>query len=211
MPDRDIYDRHVERGWQTAARRVYQGDWELAVPSLLGSLKRVVKRDGCRGIDRIAAIVVTAVCSPDLTGRRRAAEPALARVERDNLSTPTDIATAAARRIIADPGQFMPIPLDPSAKEQSLAIATAAILVEVAMTKISPPCLTGEILEKDGVPSGVVIAHRQRARGLLAEAPDLLKLARAVLQQPDGKPIKLPRVRIAKPPQEVLIERPISA
>lgn len=35
MPDRDIYDRGVERGWQTAARRVDQGDADELIGSSL--------------------------------------------------------------------------------------------------------------------------------------------------------------------------------
>jgi hypothetical protein len=48
MPDGDVYDRHVDRGWQTAARRVFESDYdELALPSLLRALDRM-SNSACR-------------------------------------------------------------------------------------------------------------------------------------------------------------------
>jgi hypothetical protein len=212
MPDRDVYDRNVARGWQTAARRVYQGDDdELTLRSLLYSLGRVLKDGGCPGIDEIAAIVAQAVASPDPLVTRREAHAQMERVRRASGSTRTEVAGEVARRVLVDPGAVFPTLADGHDQERAKLGVAASILAELAIKKISPAAVTHELVEVERVPIEAVLARRRNAQGLLAGAPQLTKLAREVLAQPDGRLVKAPRVKTPKPSQEALVHIAISA
>ena len=212
MPDRDIYDRNIERGWQTAARHVYEGDEdELTLPSLLRALGRTLKDGGCPGIDTIASITATAVGSADPRGGRREVNAQLEQVRRASGNARTEIAVDVAGRILADPEALFPTLAARRYRDRAKLVVAEAILVELAIRKSSHPALTHELVEKEHKPIGLVLARRQHARDLLASAPQINKLAREVLGCPEGQTVKVPRVKTPKPTQEDLTFRAISA
>ncbi len=212
MPDRDVYDRNIERGWQTAARRVYEGDEDtLILASLLRALGLALKDGGCPGIDTIASIVATTVGSADPRGGRKEAVAQLERVRRLTGTSRTELAVDCARRILSDPDALFSELADRIDPERAKLIVAEAILVEMAKLKISCHGLMHEMVEKEHKPIGLVLARRQHALDLLAQSPQITKLAREVLRCPEGQTVKVPRVKTPKPAQEDLVYMAISS
>lgn len=211
MPDRDVYDRNIERGWQTAARRVYEGaDDELTLPSLVRALGRTLKDSGCPGIDMIASIAATAVGSADPRNERREVSAQLELVRRENGSARTEIAVDVARRILVDADELFPNLADRQDPNRVTLVVAEAIVVELAIQKISNLALTRELVEKEHKTIDLVLATRQHARNLLAGAPQITKLAQQVLDCPEGQMVKVPRLKTPKPSQEDLVVMAIS-
>ena len=211
MPDRDVYDRNIERGWQTAARHVYEGDEdELTLSSLLWDLGRTLKYGGCPEIDTVARIVATAIGSADPCSGRRDVSARLEKVRRASGNARTEIAVDGARRILADPKALFPTLADRQDPNRARLVAKE-ILLDLVIRKISSPALTHELVEKEHKSIGLVLTRRQHARALLASAPQLTKLAQEVLGCPEGQTVKVPRVKTPKPAQEDLVFMAISS
>ena len=212
MPDRDVYDRNVDRGWQTPSRHVYGGsDDDLTLPSLLRALGRTLKNGGCPGVDTVASIVAEAVGSAEPRLARREVGAQLEQVRRACGSARTEIAVVIARRILAEPDVLFPTPADCLDRDRVKEIVAKEILVELAIRKISTSALTHELVEKENKSIGHVLARRQHARELLTSAPQITGLAREVLASPEGQTIKIPRVKTPKPAQEEILVMAISS
>jgi len=214
MPDGDVYDRNVDRWWQTAARRVFESDNdELALPSLIRALGRMMKFGGCPGIDAVVAITADTVCSPDVGAARREATARLERVRRESGSDRTTVVVEAARGLLADAEALQlgdPRHCDPAVVRLRIA---ERLLVELATMKFSPGKLiqVQEQVENRGVTIELYRRRAERARSLLASSPELARLASQVVARPSGVGIKAPRPKMPKPSQEALVHMAISS
>jgi hypothetical protein len=212
MPDGDVYDRHVDRGWQTAARRVFESDDdELALPSLLRALGRMLKDGGCPGIDAVVEIPTEALGSPGGGAVRREARAQLERVRREAASDRTNVVIDAALRLLAEPeslGLGDLIRQNTDAVRQKIA---EQLLVELAARKFSPGVLLQDQVVNRGVGIEVYRRRAERGRSLLASSPELSRLACQVMAHPNGVGIRAPRPKSPKPSQEALVHMPISS
>jgi hypothetical protein len=212
MPDGDVYDRKVDRGWQTAARRVFESDAdELTLASLIRSLGRMMKGGGCPRIDEVVTITADALGSPEVSTTRREARTQLDRVRREACNDRTTVVVEAAKRLLADPyGLDLPDPnrRDPDAVHLKIA---QWLMVELATRKFAPGALMQEQVENRGVPIEVFRRRRERARSVLASSPELARLTSQMLAHPNGMGIKAPRSKTPKPAQELLLNMAISS
>lgn len=210
MPDGDVYDRNIDRWWQTAARRVFESDGnELAPPALLRALGRMMKDGGCPGFDVIVAITADAICSEDVSAVRREASTRLECVRRSARNDRTTVAVEAARRLLAAPDVLELA--DPSRRPNVVRQEIAErFLIDLAEKKYSAGVLLRELVEIRGVSIDDYRRRAERARSLLASSPELSRLASQVLTCPTGAGIKEPRPKTPKPSQEVLVHMALS-
>src|SRR5687768_1986354 len=100
MPDRDVFDRNVRRGWQTAARLALSFDDEPnSLSSVIRALGNDIKKEGLPGFDQIVSAL--ARCNSDMDAL--AMHDALERIRSDFLCTSTEEAVAAAKRLLWSP------------------------------------------------------------------------------------------------------------
>lgn len=198
MPDQDIYNRHIPKNWQTAARVAFTSqDDEFITQTLLRALGNEVKQGGCPGIDEIAATVADFVASPnaatcDEISRR------LERINRRYANERTALAQEAARKILLDTdNSHSGTPLVLGEGRISLAISKA-FLIELAMSKISSPKLAASLSKKRELSTYLYMQRQQRVGHLLATSPEIELLAQRLLDAPEGRGIKAPRVTITK-------------
>lgn len=196
MPDRDVFSRHVPRGWQTAARICYSGlDDAVTMVKLMRALGKNVKQGGCPGIDEIPNIVADAIGSPH-TAPHEGARRRLDQVNRKYVNARTEVAVESARALLAfaetqDQSTSGSVDL-----EQIRLDVGTRFLIEFAMRQISSPSLLAALGETDDVPVAVYLQGQQRARKLLTDSPEVGTLARQLLSSPEGDRATTPRMTI---------------
>lgn len=198
MPDQDIYNRHIPKNWQTAARIAFTSrDDELVTQTLLRALGKEVKLGGCPGIDEIAATVADFVSSPDAP-THDAISRRLERISRRYGNERTAIAQEAARKFLLDTASVHSgTTLALSKGQVSLAISKA-FLIELAISKISSPKLAASLLENGELSTYQYVQRQHHVGHLLATSPVIELLAHRLLEAPEGQGIKTPRVTITK-------------
>lgn len=204
MPDQDIYNRHVPKGWQTAARIAFTSrDDQFTTQMLLRALGEEVNQGGCPGIHEIAAIVADVVASPnaspyeEISGR-------LDRIVRRHAKERTYLAREAARKIVLD-FAISPFstPLVLNDGRVDLAVSKA-LLVELAISKVSPPALAAELKITREVSTYEFVQRQERMGDLLSKSPEIENLAQRLLDAPQGHGLRAPRVTITKMSAEEL-------
>jgi len=200
MPDGDVYSRNVERGWQTASKYAFVCDDEKqVVAKLSGALSRTLKASGCPGIGGIAAIVATTLETPDPRAERGEAYAALRRIGSECGNTLTELAITAARRIIENPDDAVPLPEDRRAEERVRTLVAERALVGIAEAKAFSGGLLHALMGREGASRETLVRRRDRSLVNLAASPELARLAQQLLFDPEGGRITTPRSRIPKP------------
>lgn len=210
MPDRDIYNRHVPRGWQTAARFVFTGqDADVTRAKLLRALGKDVQQNGLPGIDAIASIVAAAVTASNSTIVREALFQ-LEQVCFRHASDRTVLAVKTARRILLNPSAELSELAnlrDPS----QVALRTVRLcLIDLVVKALSPPSLTAELVETRDLSFRDYRTRLSRVKSLLEDDPQLDLLASRLRSSPGGEGIKAPRIVDPKLTPEELISLPLT-
>lgn len=196
MPDRDVFSRHIPRGWQAAARIAHSGlDDVVCTVKLMRALGNDTKRGGCPGINEIADIVADAFGSPD-TGLHEGASRRLDQVNRNHMNDRTEVAVETARTMLAFDKSHDPSASGVADLEQVRLNVATRYLIGFAMRQISSPSLLSSLGETSDVPVAVYLARQQSARKLLADSPELETLARQLLSSPEGGRARTPRLSI---------------
>lgn len=209
MPDRDVFNRNVERGWQAASRELFLSDGEgQAVPKLMRGISGCLKHGGCPGIDAVAAVVVTAMRSADPRAMRGEAVVELRRIAMRCGNTLTDIAITVARQLLENPEAAFPVPADRNDMDRVKAVVAERTLVEIARAKACSGGLLQVLVgHKDvaGANRDKLIERRDHALSSLAASPKLARLAQQLLLDPRGGRVTSPRMDAPKPSLEELL------
>lgn len=198
MPDQDIYNRHIPKNWQTAARIAFTShDAELITQKLVGALGREFKQGGCPGIDEITATVMDSISLPG-DAQHEEISRRLERIAMRYANERTLLAREAARKILLDiVSSHSSTPLAIDEGQISLAISKA-FLVDLAISKISSPELAVALSTKRELSTYLYVQRQQRAGQLLIACPQIEVLAQRLLDAPEGQGIRAPRVTITK-------------
>lgn len=203
MPDGDVFSRNVERGWQTASQHAFACDDEKqVVTKLSAALSRTLKASGCPGLDAIATVVVTTIRAPDPRAVRGEAYAALRRIDLERGNALTDFAITAARRLIENPDDVVPLPEDRLDEERVQTLLAEQALKEIAEAKAFSGGLLRALMRREGTSRETLVGQRDRALANLAASPELARLARQLLLNPQGGRITTPRSSVPKPPLE---------
>lgn len=191
MPDRDVFDRNVSRGWKSTARLIigHDGDPD-ALRSVICALGEELKREGCPGFDAVVQIVTGVLRSTDRQLVHRRASEQLELLSYEEASGTTEIAVAAAKRLLARP---------PWCCGDTLPLTVAVhILAELADARMCPAPMLALLVEEGGMSFQTLQSRRERAKSMLAAAPETQRLAAMLLADPSGASVKTPRVRRSK-------------
>lgn len=198
MPDQDIYNHHIPRNWQTAARVAFTSDDdELITQKLVRALGLEVKQGGCPGINEIVVAAKDFVESSTVVGVVEISRR-LDRITRCHANERTYLAREAARKIVLDISispSSTPLVLDE--RRIDLAISKA-FLVELAISKISSPALAASLANKQEVSTYEYVQRQERIGDLLAKSREIETLAQRLLNAPQGHGLRAPRVTITK-------------
>jgi hypothetical protein len=188
MPDRDVFDRNVSRGWVRAAHLTIGHDGNPdALRSVIRALGQELKREGCPGLDAVVGIVIDAYRSTDRQLAQERACDQLDRLRCDEASSTTEIAVAAAKRLLIQP---------PLCCDNPLPVTIAAhLLAELADARMCPAPLLAELVESGDVSIQTIQFRRKRVKSMLAAAPETQRLAELLLADPSGASVKTPRMR----------------
>lgn len=198
MPDRDVFDRNVSRGWKHAARLIIGHDEDPnALRSVIRALGQELKRDGCPGVDIIVQIVTDALQSTDRQCARRQAAKSLERVRREEASGTTETVVVAAQRLIAQP----PWGCD----DTSPQVVAVHLLADLVDARLCPAPMLGLLVEEGGMSFQTLHSRLERAKAMLVAAPEVHRLAEMVLVDPSGSSVKQPRIRRTKTSQADLL------
>lgn len=196
MPDRDVFSRHMPRGWQAAARIAHSGlDDVTCTVKIIRALGNDTKRGGCPGVNEIADIVADAVGSHD-TSPHEGARRRLDEVHRKHMNDRTEVAVETARTMLAFDNTLHPSASGVADVGQIRLNVAKRYLIDFAMRQISSPSLLSFLGEASDVPVGVYLGRQQRARKLLADSPEVEKLARQLLSSSEGDRATTPRLSI---------------
>lgn len=205
MPDRDVFDRNVRPGWQTAARRMIgAADDPDALASVIRALANEVKKVGCPGLDQVVSIVADAMRQPDNRASRKFAHQRLDRIRREQASSVTEQVVKAAKEILVDQASFVSR-LGRADAEVRVDIASQ-ILAALADDWMCPTRLLAEIIEQGQVSFQEVRARRDRAKKMLMSASETRRLAEQLLADPSGalvKRLQISRVKLTQ--AEILV------
>ncbi|MGH2531660.1 MAG: hypothetical protein ACRDJW_05080 [Thermomicrobiales bacterium] len=205
MPDRDVFDRTVRPGWQTAARRMIgAADDPDALVSVIRALANEAKKVGCPGFDQIVGIVVDVLHQPDYRAARQLANQRLDRIRREQASGVAEQAVNAAKGLLVDRAPFA-WSLGRVDDEARIDVASQ-ILATLADYWMCPTRLLVEIIEQGQVSFQEVRARRERAMKMLVSALETRRLAEQLLADPSGALVKRPQISRAKLTQaEILV------
>jgi hypothetical protein len=196
MPDGDVFNRRVRRGWQTASQRMIGGgEGHDALPSVLRALGREVKATGCPGIDRVVGAVAGGIRSSQPVAARRLALAELERLRVDHGNHATEIAIGSGRRLLAgvsEPERSAMLAMDNGELRAHLATMILADLADAAMC---PAGLLPQLVEEGGVSFQEFRVRRQQNKELIVAAPEARRMAIQLLADPSGASVKAPRIR----------------
>jgi hypothetical protein len=204
MPDRDVFNRNVHRGWQSASRRMLATtDDPEALASVVRALAKLMREGGCPGFDQIIGTVVEAWESSAPEGARQTAVAKLDYIRLHEGNSATEIAIASARRFLPQgdelPHQALVQPTDRD------YVATR-VLAEVADAYLCPASLLGELVESGELSYHELRSRRERAKSMICASPEARRLAAQLLSNPSGTSVQMPRSSGVKPSQaEILV------
>lgn len=207
MPDGDVFDRRVKRGWRNAASCVLGGGKaDNALPAVLRALGKEVKASGCPGLDQILKALSEAIRSPHLVSTRASANAALDHVCLQYGSQATEFAVRAARCILAiglDSAMFAVRVMDEGELRVHL---TKEILAHMADSWMCPAGILPELVENGNVSYQEVEARRQENKRLVTAAPETNRMAIQLLADPSGVLVRVPQFHREKlSPSEILV------
>jgi phosphatidylserine/phosphatidylglycerophosphate/cardiolipin synthase-like enzyme len=210
MPDRDVYSRHVERGWQTSARFAYSSqDDDMIMLKLMNALGAEVRRGGCPGLEEIARVAIDALRTRDLV-QDKGSKRRLDHIIRRHLNERTTIAAESARRIVAVPAlSCIGAATFIDDKEVRLGIAKE-FLADLAVHKIASPRLLRSLQAEENMSVSEYMWRQKRVQRLLISHPALDTLAHRLLAAPEGHLITIPRVSVPKLSPEEMATFPLT-
>lgn len=197
MPDCDVYDRHVPRGWKTAARIVFTNhDEGVAREKLLRALGDTIKQGGCPGIDQVTSLVAEALeCSDTVKARNNEVKRQLQYITSRYSNYRTEMLAEVARKVLLCPKLQFP---DTIGREQIKLEVARVFLVRLVKSNISPQALENALCREDELSPVEYGQHIGRFERLLADSPEMNILAARLLAAPSGEGIKIPPVRAPK-------------
>lgn len=191
MPDRDVFDRNVSRDWQSAARLTIGHDGNPdSLRAVIRALGKRLEREGCPGFETIVRIVLEAYRSTYRQHVRRPAYERLDRLRCEEANSTTEIAVAAAKRLLIQPPLYCGDPWP--------VTIGASILSELADARMCPAPLLAELVESGDVSFQTIKARRDCAKSMLAAAPETRRLAEMLLADASGASVKTPRMERQK-------------
>ncbi len=198
MPDQDIYNRHIPRNWQTAARIAFTSpDDELVKQTLLRALGKEVKQGGCPGIDEIVVSARDFVECSTIVGYQEITRR-LDRITRRYANERTYLAREAARKIVLDIS-MSPSSTPPVHDERRIELAISkAFLAELAISKISSLALAATLAKQQVMSAYEYVKRQERILNLLNNCPEIEILAQRLVNAPQGHGLRAPRVAITK-------------
>lgn len=206
MPDRDVFDRNVGRGWQTAARKTLcLDDDPSALPSVITALGRECKQRGCAGFDEIVDGLLDAIGAAEPRKIREIVHDRLDYVRMKYLTESTQGAVNAAKRVAATVADWLPHPcgeMDVLGLREKIAVQ---LLAELADSWMCPARVLAEIVEHEHVAFQTIQARRERAKRKLVEAAETKRLAQQLLADPSGSKVTVPKMARAKVSQEEIL------
>lgn len=210
MPDRDVFSRHIPRGWETAARAAHSGlDDAVTRVKLLRALIKDMKQGGCPGIDEIADIVGDAKGSLD-TAPQEGAWRRLEQVNRKYVCERTAAAVNSALSILAALSTAAPGASRFAEPSQIRFIVAKTFLIDFAMMQISSSALLSSLERNGDVSVSEYLQRQEHARQLLTNSLEVGTLARQLLVAPDGEQAKTPRLPIPKMTPEEMVSCALS-
>lgn len=211
MPDRDVFDRNVSRGWQTAARRMLGSDDDLdAVGSVIRALSKEVREHGCAGLDQIVGVISEYHGSSMDDQLRGQAHDRLDMIRIAQHCNTTETTVNAGKRLLAvadkrNKANGSNVDLN----DERLGY-TLEILAELADDRMCPARLLPELIES-GLTSFQALHHRrERAKNLLKAAPEFHQIAQQLLDDPTGRRLVIPRIRRQKLSPEEMLAFPLT-
>lgn len=207
MPDRDVFDRNVKRGWQSAARRMLgQVDDPADLPAVIRALARELQQNGCPGFEQIVGVLDDALLDLDGPATRRLAYDRLDLLRVAQGSAATEVAVEVAKRLLAAPESAL---ADDDrrrdADQRRLSIA-ARLLAGLADAWMCAAPLLAEIVEQGQVSFQTIRSRRERAVARLISAPKIAALAEQLLSDSSGASVKSPRLpRVKKSRADILV------
>jgi hypothetical protein len=197
MPDRDVFDRTVRGGWQSASRGMLTSEHDpLALGSVIRALAADVKRLGCPGFDTAVGIVVDALSSIDPDQEREAAHRRLDHLRRQDGNGRTEILVDLCKCLLVMPE--VRLPTADNALCDTVAVRLLAGFADACMC---PARLLTEVIEHEHISFQTVRARRKRMMALLVEAPETARLAGQLLVDPSGGAVRTPRMPRVKTSQ----------
>lgn len=206
MPDRDVFNRKVERGWQTAARLLIGGtDDDEALAAAIRALVRMIKANGRPGLDQVVQIVADALRSPRPTTARAIAIAKLDDVRLHQATRQTEIAVASAKGILAGRLESGISSTESGDKENLHEHLAIRIVTDLAMTSLFPAPLLAELVEAGDISFQGFSLRRQRANKMIVTSPQTRRLALQLLADPSGTSVKAPQMARRKKSQAEML------
>lgn len=199
MPDRDIFNLNVPRGWQRASRRCLGFDDDPNGPRLtIRALGQILTSEGCPALSEIVKIAIEASQGPN--GRNALAQMSqrLARICCEHASVSTEILAAPAKRGLLEEFGQVPAIL----KEVRVAIY---LLSELADAMICPEPLIVSLAEKAGESFQVIDRRRAATKCALRCSLEVRRIAESLILEPTGTLTKVPRAPIIRMAQAELL------
>lgn len=211
VPDGDVYDRNVERGWRPAARFVHSGELGFAIPRLVRCLGQSLREHGYPGLLEILAIAVPDTGFAQDGIDRREVTAKLESVRRTCPSDRTTLGVNVVRRLMTDPiakTKLLGLGSDVMLARELVA---SEIFANLAMIKVSSAAVSRKLIAVDGMTNETVQFRRRRAHDELVSAPEMHKLARRVITNPEGQTFRAPRVKMPRLAQAEILDMAIGA
>ena len=212
MPDGDIIDRRVKRGWQTASRRMIgAGEGPDAVPAVLRALAKEIKADGCPGLDEVVGILVAAKGSLEPRAARSTAHEQLDRIGLRYGNRATKQAIKSAGHVLAvwaNPDDAATWEMDDGELRVHIA---CVVLADIADAQMCPAVALHELVEGGNASFQEVDSRRQQSKELIVAAPETRRMAVQLLADPSGSSVKTPRFHGEKPSQAEILVTPLTS
>lgn len=200
MPDRDVFDRTVRKGWRSAARTALTHDCdgvtgEVIERKLLRALAREIRETGLLGFAEVVGVVTRHLESP-VPPKLFAVYDELSALKARFGGSSIAILCESAKLCIsggrATPGE----------SGSSVAISeriAVAILANLATARISPAILINELSIGSGLQIGAIEPRREKVYSRLCARVELNKMARRLLEQPNRPGAQIPEIRVRRP------------
>lgn len=211
MPDRDVFDRNVSRGWQTAARRMLGSDGDVdAVGAVIRALSKEVREHGCAGLDEIVEIIEEYHRSSMDDRRRGQAHDRLDVIRISQRCNTAEIAVNAGKRLLVVTDKRNNANGSKGNRDNERLEFTLEILAEIADFRMCPARLLPQFVESGLASFQALHRRRERAKNLLKADPAFHQIAKQLLNDPTGRRLVTPRSRRQKLSPEEMLAFPLT-
>jgi hypothetical protein len=211
MPDGDVYDRHGMRGWKKASSWIVgAGNFDDGIPSALRALGREIKTTGCPGIDQIVGTVVDAFQPCDQMGAKQQAIERLEQIRIQYGSRATEIAIRSSKSLIVETFELDRSKFSSFDDGNLRTDITVHILADLSDACLCPSGVLTGLVEDSRLSFQEVHSRRERAKQIVAAAPETRRLAIQLLANPSGAQVKTPRFRREKLSQSEILATPLT-